>query len=154
METKNGKNTKKRNVQMCPYAKKCGGCDYQGIEYKRQLKMKQENVEKLLKPFVKVSPIVGMDNPYHYRHKVHAVFDCIGRGEVVAGVYKKNSHDVVDIESCQIEDEEADGIPIFAHVGRAFQRGVAECGLDACLAGSKLGIVAEDIGPFARLRCF
>ncbi len=110
METKNGKNTKKRNVQMCPYAKKCGGCDYQGIEYKRQLKMKQENVEKLLKPFVKVSPIVGMDNPYHYRHKVHAVFDCIGRGEVVAGVYKKNSHDVVDIESCQIEDEEADAI--------------------------------------------
>ena len=95
---------------ICPYAKKCGGCDYQGIEYKKQLEVKEENVRKLLKDFVKVSPIVGMENPYYYRHKVHAVFDCVARGQVVAGVYKKNSHDVVDIESCQIEDQEADKI--------------------------------------------
>lgn len=100
----------KNTDRLCPYAKKCGGCDYQGIEYKKQLEEKETNVKKLLKDFVKVSPIVGMENPYHYRHKVHAVFDCIGRGQVVAGVYKKNSHDVVDIESCQIEDQEADAI--------------------------------------------
>ena len=95
---------------VCPYAKKCGGCDYQGIEYKKQLEMKEEKVRKLLKDFVKVSPIVGMENPYYYRHKVHAAFDCVARGQVVAGVYKKNSHDVVDIESCQIENQEADKI--------------------------------------------
>ena len=99
-----------QNIKTCPYAKKCGGCDYQGIEYQKQLEMKEESVRKLLKPFVKLSPIVGMDNPYHYRHKVHSVFDCIGRGQVVAGVYRKNSHDVVDIENCQIENEEADAI--------------------------------------------
>lgn len=99
---------KKDNI--CPYAKKCGGCDYQGIPYEEQLKRKEENVKKLLKPFVKIGPIVGMDNPYNYRHKVHAVFDCEARGKIVAGVYKKNSHDVVDIERCQIEDEEADVI--------------------------------------------
>lgn len=104
------KKTHKNVDGLCPYAKKCGGCDYQGIEYKKQLEEKEANVKKLLKDFVKVSPIVGMENPYHYRHKVHAVFDCIGRGQVVAGVYKKNSHDVVDIESCQIEDQEADAI--------------------------------------------
>ena len=96
--------------KICPYAKKCGGCDYQGIEYSKQLEMKTESVKKLLKPYVKVEPIVGMEEPFHYRHKVHAVFDCVGRGQVVAGVYKKNSHDVVDIESCQIEDPEADAI--------------------------------------------
>ena len=96
--------------KICPYAKKCGGCDYQGIEYSKQLEMKTESVKKLLKPYVKVEPIVGMEEPFHYRHKVHAVFDCVGRGQVVAGVYKKNSHDVVDIENCQIEDQEADAI--------------------------------------------
>ena len=94
----------------CPYAKKCGGCDYQGIEYSKQLEMKEAAVRKLLKPFVKINPIVGMDDPYHYRHKVHSVFDCVGKGKIVAGVYKKNSHDVVDIERCQIEVEEADVI--------------------------------------------
>ncbi len=101
---------KKRKSDVCPYAKKCGGCDYQGIEYKKQLETKEATVKKLLREFVKVSPIVGMKDPYYYRHKVHAVFDCIGRGQIVAGVYKKNSHDVVDIESCQIEDQEADAI--------------------------------------------
>lgn len=95
---------------MCPYAKNCGGCDYQGISYEKQLQEKQKLVEKLLKPFGKVEPIVGMDEPLHYRHKVHAVFDCTKRGQVVAGVYKKNTHEVVDIEGCQIEDEEADAI--------------------------------------------
>ena len=25
----------------CPYAKKCGGCDYQGMEYREQLSKKQ-----------------------------------------------------------------------------------------------------------------
>ncbi len=107
---KNKKDVRKKSDNLCPYAKKCGGCDYQGITYEKQLEMKQDNVKKLLKDFVRVSPIVGMENPYYYRHKVHAVFDCIGRGQVVAGVYKKNSHDVVDIESCQIEDQEADAI--------------------------------------------
>ena len=110
MDKKKTYKTKKKLDGVCPYAKKCGGCDYQGVEYKEQLEKKETNVRKLLKDFVKVSPIVGMENPYHYRHKVHAVFDCVGRGQVVAGVYKKNSHDVVDIESCQIEDQEADAI--------------------------------------------
>ena len=96
--------------EKCIYAKKCGGCDYQGMEYEKQLETKETAVKKLLKEFVKVSPIVGMEDPYHYRHKVHAVFGCAGRGQVVAGVYKKNSHDIVDIEKCQIEDEEADKI--------------------------------------------
>ena len=94
----------------CPYAKKCGGCDYQGISYEEQLKKKQSYIRKLMEPYGKVQPIVKMDDPYHYRHKVQAAFDCTRRGQIVAGVYQKNSHDVVDIESCQIENEEADAI--------------------------------------------
>lgn len=95
---------------VCPYAKKCGGCDYQGISYEEQLKKKQEYMKKLMQPFGKVDPIVGMEDPLHYRHKVHAVFDCTRQGKVVAGCYRKNTHEVVDIESCMIEDGEADRI--------------------------------------------
>ena len=83
--TRNEKNYKKANGQprlkekssraksdnVCPYAKKCGGCDYQGVEYKEQLKTKQAYMKKLLKPFCFVEPIVGMKNPLYYRHKVH-----------------------------------------------------------------------------------
>lgn len=95
---------------VCPYAKKCGGCDYQGISYEAQLKKKQEYMKKLMQSFGKVDPIVGMEDPLHYRHKVHAVFDCTRQGKVVAGCYRKNTHEVVDIENCMIEDGEADDI--------------------------------------------
>ena len=122
--TRNEKNYKKANGQprlkekssraksdnVCPYAKKCGGCDYQGVEYKEQLKTKQAYMKKLLKPFCFVEPIVGMKNPLYYRHKVHAAFDCTRRGQIVAGAYRKNTHDVVDIESCMIEEQESDEI--------------------------------------------
>ncbi len=101
---------KKVEQKGCPYAKNCGGCDYQGVSYEEQLSKKQNYMRKLMEPFCKVSPIVGMEEPFHYRHKVHAVFDCTRQGKIVAGCYRKNSHDVVDIESCMIEDEEADAI--------------------------------------------
>jgi 23S rRNA (uracil1939-C5)-methyltransferase len=110
IEDKMEQNRKQKNNNVCPYAKKCGGCDYQGKEYREQLAEKQHYVKKLMEPYCKVAPIVGMDDPLHYRHKVHAVFDCTKKGQIVAGVYQKNSHDVVDVESCMIEDEEADAI--------------------------------------------
>jgi 23S rRNA (uracil1939-C5)-methyltransferase len=94
----------------CPYAKKCGGCEYQGVPYEEQLAKKQQYVRKLMEPYGKVAPIVGMEQPFFYRHKVHAVFGCTKRGQIVAGCYRKNSHEIVDIERCLIEDEESDAI--------------------------------------------
>ena len=46
----------------CPAAKKCGGCQYQGIPYAEQLKKKQRQEEELLKKFCKVEKIIGMKN--------------------------------------------------------------------------------------------
>lgn len=107
----------------CPYAKKCGACDYQGMEYAAQLKQKQAYVKKQLGDLCKVLPIIGMEHPYHYRNKVHAVFDMVKSsknpkqnrnqlpaGTIISGVYKEGTHDVINIESCQIEDEIAGAI--------------------------------------------
>ena len=96
----------------CIYAKRCGGCDYQGILYSQQLSKKQSYMRKLMEPFGKINPIIGMDDPYHYRHKVQAAFSCNKRGHIVAGVYEKNSHDIVDVEQCQIEDAQADALSL------------------------------------------
>lgn len=95
---------------VCPLAKKCGGCTYQGMDYKKQLAQKQKMVDKLLRPFGKVHPIVGMKEPYHYRNKVHAVFHREKNGTVISGVYEAGSHRVVKVDSCFIEDKKADAI--------------------------------------------
>ena len=102
----------KKNTQeaVCPYAKKCGGCKYQGVPYPAQLKKKQNQIQNLLKKFGKTEPIIGMKNPYFYRNKVHAVFDRDRKGNIISGIYEANSHRVVPIEKCLIEDEKSQEI--------------------------------------------
>lgn len=100
----------KTNSSKCIYAKKCGGCTYQGISYDEQLKKKLTYVKELIGKYCDVTGIVGMDNPYNYRNKVHAVFDMTKRGEIISGVYKEGTHEVVPVEYCQIEDAKSDEI--------------------------------------------
>ena len=100
METKNNK-----NIITCPYAKKCGGCQYQGMDYTAQLKKKQKEMNKLLKDFGKPEPIIGMKDPLHYRNKVHAVFGRTRKGEIISGTYEAGTHKIVNIDECMIEDE-------------------------------------------------
>lgn len=99
-----------KKVAVCPVAKKCGGCEFQGMPYADQLKHKEKRVRILLDSFGKVHPIIGMKDPYHYRNKVHAVFDRDRRGNAISGVYQKGTHKVVPIDSCMIEDQKADEI--------------------------------------------
>lgn len=80
------------------------------MPYKEQLAKKQRKAEGLLKGFGKVRPIIGMEQPLHYRNKVHAVFDFQkGRG-IVSGIYQERTHNVVPVEGCLLEDEKADQI--------------------------------------------
>jgi 23S rRNA (uracil1939-C5)-methyltransferase len=94
----------------CPVLKRCGGCQLQHISYEKQLEEKQRQVEELLSKFCKVEQIIGMENPYYYRNKVHAVFDTDKKGNAISGVYEAGSHRVVPVESCLIEDQRADNI--------------------------------------------
>jgi len=94
----------------CPVSDKCGGCQLQHFSYEKQLQEKQEQVNALLEKFCKVEDIIGMENPYYYRNKVHAAFDTDKKGNVISGVYEAGSHRVVPIDSCLIEDQRADNI--------------------------------------------
>lgn len=94
----------------CPVYKKCGGCQLQNLSYPEQLRLKQNKVIRLLRDFGRVSPIIGMDDPYHYRNKVQAAFFTDRKGVVRSGVYQSGSHRIVSVDSCQIEDQTADKI--------------------------------------------
>ena len=94
----------------CPVNKKCGGCQYLNLSYEEQLKLKQKAVQKLLKDFGRVNPIKGMEEPYYYRNKVHAVFSRDRKGNVLCGTYEMNSHRVVPVEHCLIEDKKSQEI--------------------------------------------
>lgn len=94
---------------LCPVSKRCGGCQLLDIPYERQLQKKQRQVEELLKGFCKVYPIQGMEEPFHYRNKVHGAFG-YQKGKVISGTYKEGSHQLVAVEQCMLEDKKADEI--------------------------------------------
>ena len=94
----------------CPVASRCGGCQLTHLTYPEQLALKQQRVEALLGKLCPVAPIRGMDNPFHYRNKVHAVLAEDRRGLPVSGVYAAGTHRVVPVRHCLIEDERADRI--------------------------------------------
>ncbi|MDD7050267.1 MAG: 23S rRNA (uracil(1939)-C(5))-methyltransferase RlmD [Lachnospiraceae bacterium] len=94
----------------CPASKKCGGCQYVDLPYEKQLEKKQQHLSSLLSPFGKVEPILGMKNPDFYRNKVHAVFGLDRKHRPVAGVYEADSHRIVPVESCYLENQEATAI--------------------------------------------
>lgn len=94
----------------CDLVKKCGGCQYQGMPYGKQLAKKHREVTELLGKFCKVEPVIGMEQPFHYRNKVHAAFARLRNGSIVSGIYQQGTHTVVNIDECQIEDKIADSI--------------------------------------------
>ena len=94
----------------CAHYRQCGGCQLQRLPYPEQLRLKQRRAEELLGAFAPVSPILGMNEPFHYRNKVHAAFALDSRRRVVSGIYQPNSHAVVPVDRCLIEDETADAV--------------------------------------------
>ena len=108
-ERSNKGNLKSKKDLKCSVAKKCGGCDYINSPYDKHVKEKLVNANSLIKKYGKFDGIVSMDNPYHYRNKVSAVFGFENK-KIIAGTYEKNSHRVVDTKNCLIEDEKAGSI--------------------------------------------
>lgn len=97
-------------MKQCPVFKKCGGCQYLNLTYEEQLEKKKRELQRLLKGICPIHEVIGMENPWHYRNKVHAVFSHDRKGNPISGVYQENSHIVLPVESCLIEDEKADEI--------------------------------------------
>ncbi|MBE6907967.1 MAG: 23S rRNA (uracil(1939)-C(5))-methyltransferase RlmD [Ruminococcaceae bacterium] len=104
------KQVKERPAGQCPLYKKCGGCQMQNLSYPEQLRWKQSLVQRLLGKFCHVEPIIGMENPRHYRNKVQAAFGLTRDQKIISGVYQSSTHRIVPVESCMIEDRKADEI--------------------------------------------
>ncbi len=110
-ETPPGVEGRRRDIWFsCPRAAQCGNCQLNRLPYAAQLRRKQERMEALLGRFCPVAPIIGMEDPMHYRSKVHAVLSADRQGRVFSGVYAAGTHHVVPVRSCLIEDERADAV--------------------------------------------
>ncbi len=98
-----------RVTPRCENAKACGGCQIQHLSYEEQLKFKENKVKNLLERVGHVSdyvmhPILGMDEPYHYRNKAQFPVGLSKDGEIVTGFYAGRTHAIIDTAHCYIQD--------------------------------------------------
>jgi len=97
-------------MEKCIVSKYCGGCNFQGIDYNKQLDLKQKSVEDLLSRFGKVEKIIGSNCPNNYRNKVQVTFGLDEDRNIIVGNYVASTHMIVPIEDCMICDEGANKI--------------------------------------------
>lgn len=93
----------------CIVADKCGGCQWQHVEYAYQLAAKQNQVIQALRRIggfsePLVEPILAASADLGYRNKATYPLARSQTGQIQAGYYQKGSHQIVNINQCPIQD--------------------------------------------------
>ena len=100
----------------CGVERACGACQHVGEPYEEQLRAKDERMADLFAgpefTSAKIRPIIGMDDPFHYRNKVISPFAPGKRGpnggrEILTGMYVAGTHRLVNTDGCLVENEQA-----------------------------------------------
>lgn len=95
----------------CPFHRQCGGCQIQAMAYERQLAYKQNKVKNHLQRIggflpekidAVMEPIVGMEEPWHYRNKAQYPVGYDKNGEPVVGFYAGRTHDIIANTDCPL----------------------------------------------------
>ncbi len=99
--------SKDRVEPVCPVARQCGGCQIQQMSYDAQLDFKRKLVEGNLRRIggfsdIDVLPVIGMEEPYHYRNKAQYPVGRDKDGNVVIGFYAGRTHCIIDNQDCAI----------------------------------------------------
>ena len=103
----------------CIVADKCGGCQWQHIDFAYQHQAKQQIIIDALERIGKISnpPVAAMlsrGTGLHYRNKVTYPLQRSAAGQVQAGYYRKGSHKLVNLNQCPVQDSRLD--PFLAQI--------------------------------------
>ena len=94
----------------CPYFGRCGGCDFQQMNYEAQLAAKLAIIQDSLHRIGKIDyeleiPMIASPREFNYRSRAQWHLDT---RQKTIGYFRRNSHDVIDIEHCPILTPELD----------------------------------------------
>lgn len=96
----------------CPKFDTCGGCQLMHMRYEDQLNLKKQQIVELCTKYQLEATIldpIGSKEPFNYRNKIQMTFR-EHKGKIVAGLYEENTHKVVNISDCDIQDKVANQI--------------------------------------------
>ena len=88
----------------CVYFGACGGCDFQQLNYQAQLEAKVAIIKDSLTRIGKIENYPEIEivrSPEEFGYRLRAQWPVNSREKKI-GYYRRNSHDVVDIERCLV----------------------------------------------------
>ena len=99
----------------CPMLKACGACQLQMIDYDYQLEIKRQIVEDSIRKIggldVEIPLPVPSPEIKNYRHKIQfPISQTKVSKRLLAGYYKPQSHEIVNIKYCPVQPEICDRI--------------------------------------------
>lgn len=98
----------------CPYFYRCGGCDFQHMEYSAQLKEKRSstisNIRKLSGADINVEKIIGAENIWSYRTKAQVPIGCDKNGNPILGFFSPKSHNIISVDKCLLQSEKCNKV--------------------------------------------
>ncbi len=102
----------------CPLHSVCGGCGWQHIDYDFQLEQKRdivfETVKKITGEEIDVKHVIKSPETTSFRSKIqYPVSQTKVSKRLIAGYYKKGSHELVNIKYCPIQPKIIDKITEF-----------------------------------------
>src|SRR5256714_9562295 len=87
----------------CPYFGRCGGCDFQQMNYEAQLTAKKEILRDCLHRIAKIDApdfqIVAAPNQWHYRSRAQLQYDAPAKR---LGYFESGSRRVCDVTECAV----------------------------------------------------
>ena len=95
----------------CAFHRQCGGCQIQAMSYEKQLTFKQDKIRNNLiriggfeKEYIDkiMEPIIGMEDPWHYRNKAQYPVGYDKTGKLVTGFYAGRTHDIIPNTDCAL----------------------------------------------------
>jgi len=105
------KRSKFRVEAPCEIYDSCGGCQIMHLHYDKQLEFKEDLLRQALKKFApagyenyEIRPTIGMQEPLYYRAKLQFQTRKY-KDEVKAGLYAQNSHYLVSLKNCLVQDK-------------------------------------------------
>lgn len=128
----------------CLYARSCGGCQIQQMDYLKQLEFKENKIVNDLvrigrfeKEFIHevTEPIAGMEEPFAYRNKAQFPIGTNASGEIIAGFYAGRTHNIIANIDCAL------GVPENKIVLKTVLSYMKECGVSAYDEKTKSGLV-------------
>ena len=92
---------------VCLSARQCGGCQLQAVSYEEQKVFKEKKLRGHLERIggftnLPMEPLIGMDEPYHYRNKAQFPVGRNKEGKIVTGFYAGRTHAIIENRDCAL----------------------------------------------------